>query len=402
MAPLFLAVVDAFSQTEIHWSDLSVESSRHNGISREHQSITINLTGIPFDAYKPARERPTPIISQMDFRGKTTFTSELDQRTLFFPQWCSFDTLVLNTVSDIFLYFCRGKLLVYDRLDSAFTFRLAGVTFEKIKIKAVLSEFLAVESDVRTLSLANSSINGEFRMDKFVLPDTIDLSNVDMSNAEGNIDLTNYRPTDKICLINLYGTDVSRIRLDYRNFKLFFLPNDDSKEKQDEVIESIFVKLLEGFKNRGMEWSYRMLDVDYREYLHTRNGSLLGRVANWIDKHWWYYGYDKSKVLWNSLGFFSFCCLVNMLYWKKWIFSVYRIDNLEVMARNIGNNWPSLLKYLGYFVVMIISTGFVFWGIRLEVTKLRFQESIGISIMILIQHVIGIVCLAFIANLIAS
>jgi hypothetical protein len=77
----------------------------------------------------------------------------------------------------------------------------------------------------------------------------------------------------------LLNTDVSKIKMDYFRFKLYF-PDSVAQYgdtmrtflpvREDEK-EALFESLLANFKNRGQLESLELLDVDYRQYQASKH-----------------------------------------------------------------------------------------------------------------------------------
>ena len=68
-------------------------------------------------------------------------------------------------------------------------------------------------------------------------------------------------------MINLVGSDIDRIKINYEQFKLWF---PKFTTYQDRI--STYESLLEKFNNQGYKESYKLLDIEFKEFLYCMNG----------------------------------------------------------------------------------------------------------------------------------
>ncbi len=131
------------------------------------------------------------------------------------------------------------------------------------------------------------------------LPDTLYFSDVktekiiDFSNAENKVDTSGSNESENVCVIFLARTDLSKIRLNYTDFKLAF--DEDSISKKG--IANTYENLL--LTQKEFPEGYKKLDIEYKEYKYLQQG-LKGRIYNFFDNQWWNYGYNKEKVISNT------------------------------------------------------------------------------------------------------
>ena len=115
------------------------------------------------------------------------------------------------------------------------------------------------------------------------------------------------------CYISLANSNIRNIDFEYkRNVHLYYNCQTDSKDK----IANLFSGLLEKFKGEGRVASYENLDIEYKQWQYGTRG-LWGKVKNFINRHWWYYGYRKGYIIYWTLGLLCFFVILNFILWKK-------------------------------------------------------------------------------------
>jgi|GEM_PF-6884474 len=174
--------------------------------------------------------------------------------------------------------------------------------------------------------------NAQLNFSGAVLPDTIDFSGCNrISNI---IDLTaasfkNPLRTDTLHddipyrrhYINLYKSDISKFRLDYDHFQLYF-PRGIKPEEKNSVYEA----LLNNFKTHGQSKSYQLLDTSYKNFRYRDRGQGW-RI--YIDKWWWNYGYNKELVFVHSLFFLLFFSFITFWILNFLNDEVYGLDDIK-------------------------------------------------------------------------
>jgi hypothetical protein len=234
--------------------------------------------------------------------------------------------------------------------------------------------------------------------------------------ASGNpIDLTSmstarsFAPLDprlgfvkKPCELLIKNTDVDKINFNYVDFKLSW----DGIGREERG--AMYIKILERFKKGGQLESYKNLDIEYKQFLYLRDSTLLGAMKNEIDKWWWDYGYDKTRVIENSFKIFGLVILLNLLLFR-WLMEVYKPKNFEKLEARLNHKYKFrknglVLHKLHKIPAILAYSSYVFWGIKLDVSELKFEKWRWpwIFLILMIEYLAGIVCLAYIANLIIT
>lgn len=254
-----------------------------------------------------------------------------------------------------------------------------------------------------SLTFRNCNFVGKFRLHQLTLPDTLKIFQVDLSKLEGDFDLhtsTNFS-SNKIHFVSFWKTDISKINIHYENFKLIF-PTNERIQFEEKV--SVYQDLLNNFTKRGAIQSYEKLDKEFKKFKYTKDGkSFFGHILNCVDSIWWDYGYNKFLIIRNAVLLYFFFFLINIRLYKSLVQEVYVLDkfakkNEEITRQYQGRPLESLGVELPY---IFLYTGYIFWGWKLDMHAISVNR-IGLFSYVLFQYLVGIVCLAYIANLIIT
>ena len=366
---------------------------------------------------------------------KTQFDSWSDFSNAHFDIWADFSNAHFYSLA----YFYDARFDIWADFSDAHFDTLANFRYAHFDSFADFSNVhFASLADFEyahfknKIVLRNLTVTQKVRFDfnNSVLPDTIDLANnpdisLDMSST---IDFTladsldNKYKTVKINSldrlkhyietyfypseslhdlkgkhwINLYNTDISRIKIDYSHFRLYFKDIEDTlrKELSNDIKESIYEQLLKNFKDRGQMDSYEKLDIEY-QWFKGRDNPIITGIIDW----WWRFGYEKWRIfihsiiiiiLFSSVNFF----LMNRLNDKN--NGVYHIDLVpEFLVFKYSENTPyRLLRRLWFSIVY---TSIIFFLLTFKIEKIRYSKPISLWVMFI--YTIGLICMGFIANL---
>jgi hypothetical protein len=185
--------------------------------------------------------------------------------------------------------------------------------------------------------------------------------------------------------LNITGTDIEKISLDYSYFKLYF-----PKTASANDISALYKQLLDKYSHDGELMNYQAVDIDFHEY--------QGGIFNKVSHYWWNYGYNKQRIfVWTFLFMLAFAT-INYFNLSKAIDS-YKIDNIQKWINDSGRR--SKYHKAKKLLASILYTSGIFFGIKLNFEKLQFSR-VGYAVFILIQFLVGLVCTGFIVNLIFS
>ncbi|MCW3102339.1 MAG: Uncharacterized protein JWO09_779 [Bacteroidetes bacterium] len=266
--------------------------------------------------------------------------------------------------------------------------------FNNCEINATL-DFSGAKFD----SIADFSccrLKGSIVFNNCVLPAKMDLSGIESISTV--IDLTQIKSNEKQqrCRINLIDTDISKIKMLYENFELWF-PDHTSFETKCKVYEGLLAS-LDGF---GFKASYKKLDIEYQQLKYIHNNQC---IKNKFQEIWWNYGYNKEAIFMWLFRIVLLLTLINTLLIKSLLGSVYEMKYLNLLRINeyYKLHHPVLAFFLsmptGFLYTVILLVGGAF-GIKFSSDQIRFPSFIGMLYIISVG-LLGISCSAFVIKFI--
>jgi hypothetical protein len=188
--------------------------------------------------------------------------------------------------------------------------------------------------------------------------------------------------------IDLSGVDLSKIDVDYSLIELIFSEKATTNEKN-----IVFQTLLDKYKKNGEAENYKLADIDYQDF--------QGGIFNFFSKYWWYYGYKKWLIfIWSLCLVFVFS-FINYRFLPK-VYYTYPISSIvnfhHWLIRSDQKGYRKNNRYSKYLACLIY-TSILFFGIKIDFEKLKFFKT-SISVLIIIQFLIGLICTGFIIHLI--
>lgn len=231
------------------------------------------------------------------------------------------------------------------------------------------------------------------------LPDSLDYSELEL---EKTCDFE-YAIVDSgaFCYINLYRTDLTKIRFDYTRFRLYF-PKELSISQQQNEYERVYRYFKENSQMSDVEEIGK--EMYEHQYIAGKTGLswIWGNIINFINKHWWGYGFDKQLIMRNSVIVFTFFWIFNLLFYARLNRRVYEIPFLwshfrcpvePIMGfsfKRIKTAWRMLFPSFFYTLL-------VFFGFKLSFDRLNYQNKWGVA-YIVFQFILGLVCIGFLVN----
>jgi hypothetical protein len=219
--------------------------------------------------------------------------------------------------------------------------------------------------------------------------DTLDLSYCKFGSF---LNLASIEPLHgQVCAIILTGSEINKLKFQYRNFKLSFPKYMYEEDKYGDIVSSTYEALLGNFSTNGYKESdsYEKLDVEYHDYKfrHIRFYGLP------IIHYWNCYGYHKEWILYWSLFFLFILTCVTCLIFETLNGpvpgdGVYYISTIPSTPRSMWSRFWYSLMY----------TSQIFFQLTLKTETLNFKKRRVIYIFIV--YIIGIVCVGYIANLV--
>lgn len=301
---------------------------------------------------------------------------------------------------------CTVQDIVLNRTNNVFINADSNTTIDRLSIQGDTTRNLSVSTmnKIKTLYIWGTMICERAVSVVWAMPDTIELSYVKFANNDTRLDLSYIQPEDTgMHYIRLIRTNVNSIDFNYINFRLAWDGYAQPEEKQ-----MVYNQLREKFKKEGQEESYKNIDIEYKQFLYLKDSTRLGRLQNWIDKTWWNYGYNKTMVIENSLWLFFWMLVFNLVFFRV-LWGIYRPASFEQMderlrKKYLERKWGKLQYKMHKMPAIMAYTAYVFWGIKLDLGELKFEKSWWLLsfVVFMIQYISGVVCLAYIVNLIIT
>jgi hypothetical protein len=201
--------------------------------------------------------------------------------------------------------------------------------------------------------------------------------------------------------IYLYGTDISKLRLDYIHYKLFFpdkLNGRDSAYGITKLIdndekETIYETLLENFKKHGQQESYKLLNIEYSTFKLQQH--WWSYIFSCIQKWWWNFGYNKEMIFLWTIVFIIFFSVITYFFIYSLNTNVYKIDNIPI--NQLWEIRTSRKDFWNRLWFSFMYTSSVFFKLTLKIENIQFKNKRGTAFLILV-YTMGIICIAYMAN----
>lgn len=182
------------------------------------------------------------------------------------------------------------------------------------------ADFSNTRFDTRA-DFSNAVVTGTLDFNGAHLPLFLDMSH--MRDIKGTVELMKASSSKEsgICRINLLNSDITKFNLDYDKFRLYFPPNTTFDEKV-----SVYEDLLENFKQRELDDSYRELDIEFSQFKYKEKKQS---ATNLIQKVWWNYGYDKNMIFSWIFWIILFFTVINTFFIRKLITAITEMPFLS-------------------------------------------------------------------------
>jgi len=395
-------------QTPIHvigfydWSS-DVETAHFWEIDEKH-TFFFNTTKVTFDQCVILRGLDTVLEF---YSSGSHYRQEVEMKTDSFPIGIALESSILY--KDFTFTECDVKGGAYF-VGSQF---LGLASFESSNFQGPVPVYFNGVIWGDTVVMSEATFRSQVDFDSSVLPRYWDFSYVTLDTLV-DLTVTKLDSGQDSCQINLVGTDLNKVKLDYQKYRLFF-PKGTATEEKRRMYET----LLKQFETNGYRDSYRLLDMEYRGFdYRTRadESGLLGhvwfRVANWVDRTWWRYGYEKGRIFAWTGGLFGGFWLLNFLFLGLLheqvypIPAVWRAHGGEVTDHKHYILWgPQLVAFwrpaARSLFYSALYTGFVFFGLKMELDRMPFRHWLG-TVYLFVQYILGLACLGYLANVVIT
>lgn len=260
-------------------------------------------------------------------------------------------------------------------------------------------------SQVNSIEILNCKILEPIFFKNIPYPKSIVIDNITFINSNSIIDLTAFDNSEQnsVCEIKIknINDDISKLKMNYEKFRLNFVDMPNWKK------ESLYKSLLEEQLKLGYIYGYQKLDKEFKHFEYTKDNTLLGEFKDWMDKTWWEYGYNKFKVITNSLYIFLFIVLINLVFYSHFL-AIYFPDKFKKIEERLVDKFSNsnsminrLLFHIYRIPSVIVYSAYLFWGVRLEIKEIEINKPL-IFVLLILEYIVGVICLAYIANYIIS
>jgi hypothetical protein len=330
------------------------------------------------DAVQGAHFKDTVRFESDTFRQRSDFrSSQFDNCTGFT------NDSICHPIDFTYSRFCDSVRFVNTRFCDTAYFNL--VHFGKLaNFSHCIFSHIAFFSN---LDLSDSTI---ISFDYATLPDTLDFSSI--SYIENPIDLEAAAETvpGHPHYIYLCGTDISKLKLNYSDFRLLFKDPKDPKhpDLSPQKKQRIYEELLENFKRTGRTSDYLLLNEEYEAF----NLASLP----WIDRIWYVYSSKASGVVGMTLIVFFLLSLINIFFYRRLNTDIYHINRFSLVSPECAPR-PAL-RWIAELMNSLVYTGIIFFSLTLELSSIKFDNRRLLTWFLSI-YVLGVIALFFLTHL---
>lgn len=315
---------------------------------------------------------------------------------------------------------------VKDRNPIAKSIIINGVDVNKVDLSGGSVECLRFSNcSINILNLKKSIVKDSLTFenvqldsadfDTAILPGYLKFIALDLSNVNGNLDLTKIKDIhlpNSLNRINLDRTlkigetDLDKLNIPYDRFS-FHVDSLQDDKKQRWTYE----KILKNLEERGLKTNY----IYYNEkYMDIVDSGIHRALTNWINEFWWEKGRKKTRVLEISGILFGCFFILNWVFISHFrkvylpkIFDVYFRVFFKKHSLPHDMKYPWLsppkekkISYYSYYTIGIIMYGgSVFWGLRFNYSDIKIKNVWVLAIMTF-QYLLGLICVAYLVSFI--
>lgn len=261
------------------------------------------------------------------------------------------------------------------------------------------------------LSFTGSKFHLSPSFDRVQLPDTLYFDNVDLTELKSDVYLSNgkldvlkkSRGEEAKVTIFLDRSNIDKIRLDYSKFRLGF---SDSLTHEEKV--SIFQQVISKCQSDGLESSARGFDIDLqRMNIRNKYSKLYGfaYIVDFFQDYWWGFGYERAKIFRNICIAFAICVLYTFIMFKSITDAYFPTEQLGMSQKRANSLIFTRSKrqfYVARLKLSIYYTALIFFGWKLDFSKVQFLKNYSMSLAVLLIYTVGIVHLAYLAAFVLS
>jgi hypothetical protein len=308
-------------------------------------------------------------------------------------------TLAVTGTSNVEL----NQLLITDTI-AEYKIRSKFVSLSKCHVGKLYS---GVFSDTVRIWIENSVIDTlDLHESHLVMSDPGFTSGSDISVLKLG---RNLRFHDQDSFDNLSGNSKQRVKLILNDFDLASIDINYENFYIDPVLYRDTVKvisILSRMKEIQKKFGYtKGEELATKELSHIENmqDGWFGRAIDLCNRVWWDYGYDKAKIIRNSMVLMLVFTFINLWFYSILVTQIYQIPSFTRAHVNLVSNYHQFhwKRILLTPLHCLLYTGTIFWGLKLDMREINFSN-IPLAISVIVQYSIGIVCLAYLANYIIA
>jgi hypothetical protein len=259
---------------------------------------------------------------------------------------------------------------------------------------------LDIGQKVQNLVITNCYFDKDINL-RFFLLDTLVLNDLKFSSGNAIIHLkADNHPLKKIVLLT-DRTDLRRMDLDYTIFNYCHEEKPRNGLYQNSWHSQISKNISDIISGQKLTYNIegiKQAKIDSGKF--EDNQKILGFAIVPIKIWWNNYDQDKMQVINATLELFTCVFLINALLFNR-IINIYEIDEIS-KAREKSYDINNRFRRLSYKLCLcLIYSGYIFWGLRLDFSKLKINNLWFVS-WIISQYVLGLISLGYIANIIIT
>jgi hypothetical protein len=214
---------------------------------------------------------------------------------------------------------------------------------------------------------------------------------------QSSIDSLRKRNLEAKCVVELEGSDLSKILLPHNLFNLSFL-----KYTTYEMKTNTYERILKTCKDNGMVDSFKSWDIEFQCLKNVHEwGYYGGIILNYLNFYWWRFGHEKWRILFYWLPlFFGGFLLINIKNISKLYKSVYRDSELgevffkENLNKYFASDKPNFNNWKFRITYSIFYTASIYFGFKLKHNAINYRNFRGMM-YIFLMYAVGSIHMAF-------
>ncbi|HRO46960.1 hypothetical protein [Agriterribacter sp.] len=291
-------------------------------------------------------------------------------------------------------FISHGKIDFLCDMSEQVVRRLSFNSTGKVQLK------LENHCQIDTLIVKDAILNLTYN--KSESPKVIFFNNVRIEDPAKPIDLNeSLLPVDRTTMISFYQTNPEDFNFNYEYFLLDKGDTNGNYRLPPATILNNYKQILAVQRKYGYTDGEEKVDSEMQEYVLLRKGQIF---ENLIFKYLWGYGYHKLRLLYVPTFFWIFFTIFNFIVRKQLLEHTYPISHFKDYENSLNSPstlWKRTLFKFYSFGNIFLFTGFIFWGLKLDIDKLHFKPYI-LAVGIIIEYVVGVFFIAVIVNRLIS